>query len=51
MEVGARSQGYTFAAAVDDTMACRQSKTPPLVEVNDGVTPPANYGLGMWARG
>jgi hypothetical protein len=29
MEVDARSQGYTFAAALDDTMACRQRKTRP----------------------
>jgi len=28
MEVGARSQGYTFAAALDDKLACRQSVAP-----------------------
>ena len=26
---GTRAQGYTSTAAFDDTMACRQSKTPP----------------------
>jgi hypothetical protein len=27
--VGARAQGYTSAAACDDTLVCRQTKTPP----------------------